>query len=247
MSVTISHAGSVGICTLDRAPVNAFDERQAGEFAAAIAELGSNPDVGVIVIRSAAKVFCAGADIAMMDSWRDLPDRGERLEAFCLLLQEAFAAVEASPKPTIAAIDGAATGGGFELALACDFRIARSTAKIGLPEVGIGLLPGAGGTQRLTRLVGPGIAYRLILGAELVDGTTAERLGLVHWAVGEAESAAMTLAERLAAHPADAYNAAKRCIASAHTGDGYAVERKEIGDLIHTGETARRLDRFVSR
>ncbi len=247
MTVTISRTGSIGSITLDRAPVNAFDEQQAGEFATAIAELGGDPAIAAIVIRSAAKVFCAGADIAMMDSWRDLADRGERLEKFCLSLQEAFAAVEASPKPTIAAIDGAATGGGLELALACDFRIARGTAKIGLPEVGIGLLPGAGGTQRLTHLVGPAIAYRLILGAELIDGATAERLGLVHWAVDEVESTAMTLAGRLADLPADAYNAAKRCIDAAHAGDGYALERTEINALLHTGETGRRLDRFVSR
>ncbi|MEV5649361.1 enoyl-CoA hydratase/isomerase family protein [Nocardia sp. NPDC052254] len=246
MTVTTSRNGAVGTITLDRAPVNAFDEQQAHEFALATAELDADPAVGAIVVRSARKVFCAGADIAMMDSWRELPDRGQRLEKFCLLLQEAFATVAASAKPTIAAIDGAATGGGFELALSCDFRIARTGAKIGLPEVGIGLLPGAGGTQRLTRLVGPATAYRLILGAELVDGATAERLGVVQWAVDDVDSAATALAERLAGLPPAAYAAAKRCIDAAGTGDGYALERSEIGALIHTEETARRLDRFIS-
>ncbi|MFF0452116.1 enoyl-CoA hydratase/isomerase family protein [Nocardia africana] len=247
MSVTLSRTGAVGVLTLDRPPVNAFDERQAREFATAVAELGADTAVRAVVVRSAAKVFCAGADIAMMDSWRELPDRGQRLEKFCLLLQDAFAALADLPKPTIAAIDGAATGGGFELALACDFRVARGTARLGLPEVGIGLLPGAGGTQRLTRLAGPATAYRLILGAELIDATTAERLGLVHRSVDDAAATAMTLAERLADLPGDAYAAAKRCIDAAHTEEGYALERAEIGALLHTAETARRLDRFVSR
>ncbi|MBF6446693.1 enoyl-CoA hydratase/isomerase family protein [Nocardia elegans] len=247
MSVTLSRTGAVGVLTLDRPPVNAFDEGQAAEFATSVAEFGADPAVRAVVVRSAAKVFCAGADIAMMDSWRELPDRGVRLEKFCLLLQNAFAALAALEKPTIAEISGAATGGGFELALACDFRVARATAKIGLPEVGIGLLPGAGGTQRLTRLVGPATAYRLILGAELIDATTAERLGLVHWAVDDAAATAMTLAERLADLPADAYTAAKRCIDAAGTGGGYGLERTEIGALIYTEETGRRLDRFVSR
>lgn len=247
MSVTLSRTGAVGVLTLDRPPVNAFDEAQAGEFATAVTELGTDPAVRAVVVRSAAKVFCAGADIAMLDSWRELPDRGQRLEKFCLLLQEGFAALATLAKPTIAAIDGAATGGGFELALACDFRIARGTARLGLPEVGIGLLPGAGGTQRLTRLVGPAAAYRLILGAELIDGTTAERLGLVHRSVDDATATAMALAERLADLPLDAYAAAKRCIDAAHTTQGYALERTEIGALLHSEETARRLDLFVSR
>ncbi|WP_036497884.1 enoyl-CoA hydratase/isomerase family protein [Nocardia aobensis] len=247
MSVTLSRTGAIGVLTLDRPPVNAFDEAQAGEFATAVAELGTDPVVRAVVVRGAGKVFCAGADIAMMDSWRKLPDRGQRLEKFCLLLQDAFAALAGLRKPTIAAIDGAATGGGFELALACDFRVARRTARLGLPEVGIGLLPGAGGTQRLTHLAGPATAYRLILGAELIDGTTAERLGLVHWAVDDAAATAMTLAERLGDLPEDAYAAAKRCIDAAHTGQGYALERTEIGALLHSAETARRLDGFVSR
>ncbi|WP_227984520.1 enoyl-CoA hydratase/isomerase family protein [Nocardia spumae] len=246
MTVTISRSGAIGTITLDRPPVNAFDEAQADEFATAVAELGSDTGVRAIIVGSAATVFCAGADIAMLDSWRARPDRGQRLEKFCRRLQDAFAALEALPKPTIAAIGGAATGGGFELALACDFRIALGTAKIGLPEVGIGLLPGAGGTQRLTRLVGPGTAYRLILGAELVDGTTAERLGLVQWAVDDVADAASALAERLADLPPAAFAAAKRCIDAAHTDGGYGMERTEIGTLIQTKETARRLDRFIS-
>ena len=96
-------------------------------------------------------------------------------------LQSVFARIETLPKPSVAAIDGAAMGGGLELALACDFRIIGRKVRLGLPEVGIGLLPGAGGTQRLTCLVGPGVARRLILGAEEIDGREAERIGVVQW------------------------------------------------------------------
>lgn len=247
MTAIASRSGALGVVTLDRAPVNAFDDAQIDAFGAAVAELAVDPEVCAIVIRSARKVFCAGADIAMMDSWRGLPDRGARLVRFCERLQQTFAALESAGKPTIAAIDGAATGGGFELALACDFRIARHGAKLGLPEVGIGLLPGAGGTQRLTRLVGPGSAYRLILGAELVDGSTAARLGLVHQAVEDVPAATTELAERLAGMPPAAYAAAKRCIDAASTDAGYALERSEIGALIGTEETARRLAQFTAR
>ena len=102
-------------------------------------------------------------------------------------LQRLAARLETAPLVTLAEIGGAALGGGFELALACDLRIAANEAKVGLPEAGLGLLAAAGGTQRLTRLVGPGIAKRLILGAETLDGAAAERLGLVQWAVPRAD------------------------------------------------------------
>ena len=145
-------------------------------------------------------------------------------------------------------------GGGLELALACDFGVARTWARLGLPEVGIGRLPGAGGTQRLTRLAGPSVATRLILGAELIDGGEAERLGIVQWAkAGDAEAEAMALAlalalaQRLAARPAPAYGAAKRCIAAARGDDRFAVERREIRAPLHTSEAAEHLARFVAK
>jgi enoyl-CoA hydratase/carnithine racemase len=143
-------------------------------------------------------------------------------------------------------------GGGLELALACDFGVARTWARLGLPEVGIGRLPGAGGTQRLTRLAGPSVATRLILGAELIDGGEAERLGIVQWAkAGDAEAMALALAlalaQRLAVRPAPAYGAAKRCIAAARGDDRFAVERREIRAPLHTSEAAEHLARFVAK
>jgi enoyl-CoA hydratase len=146
---------------------------------------------------------------------------------------------------TIAELGGAALGGGFELALACDLRIAATEAKLGLPEVRLGLIPGAGGTQRLTRLVGPGFASRLILGAEVVDGATAEKIGLVQWAHPRTELAARAaeIAGRIAGLPAATLAAAKRCMASAaYPGrGGYGAELEATRSLQTDAETRERI------
>ena len=120
--------------------------------------------------------------------------------AYVAGIQRLYFRIEALPQVTLAEIGGAAMGGGFELALACDLRIAANEAKVGLPEARLGLIPGAGGTQRLTRLCGPALASRLILGAEILDGAAAAGLGVVHWAVPRAELAerAAELARRIA-------------------------------------------------
>ena len=111
-----------------------------------------------------------------------------------------FDRIESLPCVTLAEIGGSALGGGFELALSCDLRMASTTAKLGLPEAKLGLIPGAGGTQRLTRLCGPGTAARIILAAEVVDGATACQLGMVQWAVAPDDLAAhaQALAQRVA-------------------------------------------------
>ena len=143
--------------------------------------------------------------------------RTPRCPRYIERLQAVFARLESLPRVTLAEIGGAALGGGLELALCCDLRIAAHEAKIGLPEVGIGLIPGLGGTQRLTRLVGRGIASRLILGAEPVDGAAAQALGIVQWAVPRAELAAEAarIARRIAALPLPALRVAKELIAAA--------------------------------
>ncbi|GAA4475336.1 enoyl-CoA hydratase/isomerase family protein [Rhodococcus olei] len=248
MSVLIEREDHIGIITLDRAPANAFDEAQTQALADAVTALGEDPAVRAVLIRSAQRIFCGGADIAMMDSWSTAPDRGTRLRRFTAGLQDTFARIEALPKPSVAALAGAATGGGLELALACDFRVAGASVTLGLPEVGIGLLPGAGGTQRLTRLAGPSVARRIILGAELVTGVEARRLGIVQWASdGDVEAEARALTRRLAQLPPAAYAAAKRCIVAARGDRGFARELDEIGTLIETPETAGLLARFIAR
>ncbi|MFF0813829.1 enoyl-CoA hydratase/isomerase family protein [Rhodococcus sp. NPDC003318] len=248
MSVRTEVDHHTGIITLDRPPANAFDEAQTQALAGAVATLGEDPAVRAVLIRSAQRIFCGGADITMMESWNGAPDRGARLRRFTAGLQDVFARIEALPKPTVAVLTGAATGGGLELALACDFRVAGASVKLGLPEVGIGLLPGAGGTQRLTRLAGPSVAHRIVLGAELVTGAEARRLGIVHSATdGDVLAEGRALADRLAQLPPAAYSAAKRCIAAARGEDGFARELDEISRLIETPDTARLLSDFLAR
>jgi enoyl-CoA hydratase/carnithine racemase len=166
-------------------------------------------------------------------------------------MQRLFERIEALPLVALAEIGGAALGGGLELALACDIRVAAVGAKLGLPEVGLGLLPGAGGTQRLTRLCGRGVANRLILGAEVVDGVQAERLGLVQWAQPREQLADWTrdLAAKIAALPKAAVAGAKRCIAAQGdpAKDGFAEELAATRRLYQYPETRRRVSEFLNR
>jgi enoyl-CoA hydratase/carnithine racemase len=177
-----SIAGQIATLTMSSPPVNALSEAWLAAFSREIAEIEARDDWKVLHLRSDQKVFCAGADVKEMRARFDAADGPDRTYAYVASIQRLYARIESLPQVTLAEIGGAALGGGFELALACDLRIAAVEAKLGLPEVKLGLIPGAGGTQRLTRLVGRGIANRLILGAEAVDGATAERLGLVQWA-----------------------------------------------------------------
>jgi enoyl-CoA hydratase len=160
---------------------NAIDRRTAEEMGDAVSRASLDPAVGVIVFRGAGeKSFVAGADIRDFAGNRSTGG----LEACHSRL---YAAVEASPRVTIAAINGHALGGGLELALACDLRVAVTEARFGFPEVGLGILPGAGGTQRLPRLVGLGRAKEMILTGEPIDAAEALRIGLVNRVVPRAK------------------------------------------------------------
>jgi enoyl-CoA hydratase len=226
----VQQARSAGVLTLTmaRPPVNALDDELVDALEKALDGACNDAGITVVHLRSAGRVFCAGADLALMAESIATPQGLERMLALVARLQRLAARLESAPVVTLAEIGGAALGGGFELALACDLRISAHEAKMGLPEAGLGLLAAAGGTQRLTRLVGPGLAKRLILGAETLDGETAERLGLVQWAVPRARLAetARALAERIAGLPRQALGAAKECIAAALDGarDGFAEE-----------------------
>lgn len=155
--------------------LNALDRATVVEIAAASGRAVADPEVGVIVVTGAGeKSFVAGADIAEMAALDALG-----AQRFSQVLNESFGLLEASPKPVIAAINGFALGGGCELALACHVRIAADTAILGQPEVGLGLIPGAGGTQRLQRLIGRGRALDLILTGEAINAAEALRIGLI--------------------------------------------------------------------
>jgi enoyl-CoA hydratase len=141
-----------------------------------VAEISRNPDIRVAVLTGAGtKAFVAGADISVMRDMSSTQARDLALQAHRI-----YASIEQSPKPFIAAVNGYALGGGCELAMACDLRIASANAKFGQPEVNIGILPGFGGTQRLPRLVGKGLALEIILSGEMIDAVEALRIGLVN-------------------------------------------------------------------
>ncbi len=220
------------------------------EFHALLDGLDTRHDWSVLHIRSALKVFAAGADLKEMRDRFEAGDGLDRQIAAVRGYQRLFARIEALPRVTLAEINGAALGGGFELALACDLRVAAQEAKMGLPELRLGLLPGAGGTQRMTRLAGRPVALRLILGAEQIDGAEALRLGLVQWSVPAADlaAAAADIARRYAAVPAHAAKAAKACITAATTPglNGFDEEVNQTRDLLTSDKTRDLIGAFLA-
>ncbi|WP_078427606.1 enoyl-CoA hydratase/isomerase family protein [Alkalihalobacterium alkalinitrilicum] len=172
----------LGWITIDRPEVrNALNAQTLSEIEKAVDDFESHDEVKVIVITGAGeKSFAAGADIQQL---RDRP----MLEALVPGMQATYKKIENCSKATIAAINGFALGGGCELALACDIRIAVNHAKLGLPELNLGIIPGAGGTQRLSRIVGKGKAMEMILTGKMIDGQEAERIGLVSQSVDGSE------------------------------------------------------------
>ncbi|MCC7326510.1 MAG: enoyl-CoA hydratase/isomerase family protein [Burkholderiales bacterium] len=242
--------GRILVATLSRPPVNALDEDLLERLEALVAQVCADPDIAVLRLRSGQDVFCAGADLALMQRcFADAEGRAAMLD-IVRRMQRLFASLEAAPVVTLAEVGGAALGGGLELALACDLRVAADDATLGLPEARLGLLPAAGGTQRLTRLCGEGVARRLILGAEIVDGIEAQRLGLVQWARPRAELAEWTraLAARIAAMPRAALAAGKACVHAANDAsrDGYALELAATQALYDDPESQRRVAEFLA-
>lgn len=247
----LSRRGPIALLTLRSAPVNALGTQLVRALHRALDELATDRDVRVLHLRSGLRVFCAGADLGEMRNNLADPDRVDDQIAAVRDLQAALARLESMPMATLAEIGGAAMGGGLELALACDLRVAASEAKLALPETSLGLVPGAGGTQRLTALCGPSVARRVILGAEILDGATAASLGVVHWAVPRETLAAFAsgVADRLGALPRAALAAAKSCIAAAGdpARDGYAEELSATRELLlHEPETRARVEAFLA-
>jgi enoyl-CoA hydratase len=202
--------GGVGTLRLDRPKMNALNAQVQDELAAACAEITDRSDIAAVVVYGGEKVFAAGADIKEMQSmsYADMAVRS-------VALQGAFTALAQLPQPTVAAVTGYALGGGCELALACDFRVCSADATFGQPEILLGVIPGAGGTQRLSRLVGPAKAKDLIFSGRFVGADEALAMGLVDEVVptaAEVYPAARARAERFAGGPALALRAAKETI-----------------------------------
>jgi enoyl-CoA hydratase len=195
-------------------------------------------------------VFSAGADLAEISTRFSAPDKMDAAAKVTKPFQELFQRISDLPQVSLAEIGGAAMGGGYELALGCDLRIAAEEAKLGLPEPGLGLLPGGGGTQRLTWLAGPAVAARIVLTAEPVDGKTARELGMVQWSVPRAalEGETKRIAQRVAGlHPLS-LAACKVCMRLARDPErnGFAAETEWTARLLGTEETQRRVADFLA-
>jgi enoyl-CoA hydratase len=234
---------------LERPPVNAFNEDLIRDLGAALDRVEQQTDVSILHIRSGLKVFCAGADLQLMRDCLETDVGRDRMIDIVRQLQTVLNRIENLGAVSIAEIGGAALGGGLELALACDLRVASERAKLGQPEASLGLIPGAGGTQRLPRICGEATARRLILGAEIVDGTEAQRLGLVQWvtAADKLSSVSSGLAMRLGSLPGEALAACKRCIAASRdpSVDGYELELIETRRLHDHPETKSLVQLFL--
>ena len=186
----------IAVITIDRPQVlNALNYATLHDLDSCITEIKGNKEVSVVIITGAGeKSFVAGADIKEMSQMNAIEGR-----EFARYGQEVFANIENLPQPVIAAVNGFALGGGCELACACDFRYASENAKFGQPEVGLGITPGFGGTQRLTRLVGRGMGKELIYAAGIIDAQEALRIGLVNKVLPQVElmPAVMKTAEKI--------------------------------------------------
>ena len=186
LGVEVERRGGIAIWTIARpARMNALSRAVVRELGRLAREAGSDASLrAVIVTGEGERAFCAGADLKERRSMDE-----DDVRNFLPLYRASFEAIDRLPVPVFAAINGAAYGGGFELALACDFRVAAAHAKIGLTETSLGIIPGAGGTQRLTRMVGPALAKELIVFARRLDAEEARTLGLVHRVAPEGTSA----------------------------------------------------------
>jgi enoyl-CoA hydratase/carnithine racemase len=200
---------AIGTIRLDRPKMNAINSQLRQELHDAALEAGSRDDVRAVVLYGGERVFAAGADIKEMSSlsYADMLSWGSGL-------QDALRVVAKLPKPVVAAVTGYALGGGFELALAADFRVLGERAKVGMPEILLGVMPGAGGTQRLSRLVGPARAKDLVFSGRQVGAEEASALGIADRVVPDAEvyTAARELAVQYAGGPAVALRSAKQAI-----------------------------------
>ncbi len=247
--ISLSHVGAISTLLMSRPPVNAIDQSFVAAFNKALDEVAQAKPT-IVVIRSDQKCFSAGADLSLIQGFFSKSGGTAEMVAYVRTLHALFDRLEKLHAVTLAAITGPALGGGLELALSCDLRISTHTAKLGLPETRIGMIPGAGGTQRLPRLCGPGIAARMVLGAEVVDGREAARLGLVQWSV---EASAIDgeigdISQRIAGLSRPALIAAKDCLAAAldPAADGYAREIEKPLTLMETPEARERIAAFFA-
>src|SRR5271169_4974711 len=244
--IKLEIADGIGTILLNRPPINALNDQLTSELADAAQVASESDEIRAVIIYGGEKVFAGGADIKQMAeaSYAEMAVRSGRLQA-------AMGLVAGIPKPVVAAITGFALGGGLELALCADFRVVGESAKFGVPEILLGVIPGLGGTQRLPRLIGPARAKNLIHTGRFADAEEALRIGLVDQVVPDAEvyRAATRFAGQFVSGPALALRAAKQAI---DTGldvgldAGLEVERLHFAALFATEDQKLGMQSFVA-
>jgi enoyl-CoA hydratase len=249
VAIDIERNGPIAVVTMNRPEaLNAFNHDQLRRISEAFDEISADSTVRCVILTGAGdRAFAAGADIKEM---KDLDGDGGL--AFGRLGHRATRSVEELPQPVIAAVNGFALGGGCELALAADIRLASENAVFAQPEVSLGIPPGWGGSQRLTRLVGPGFASEMILTGRQVKAGEALRIGLVNavWPLDQLLSEAVRLAESIAANSPLAVRAAKQLIRLSFNGqtlDGLETEVRAFGAAFTSGDQREGMAAFVER
>ncbi len=221
----------IATITLNRPQaLNALNKEMLAEISSFLDEAAENPEIKVIILTgSGEKSFVAGADIKEFSDFFGV--QGEELARKGQ--ENVFDKLENFPKPIIAAVNGFALGGGLELAMACHFRIASENAKLGLPEVTLGLIPGYGGTQRLPQLIGKGRASQMIFTAEMISAQRAYETGLVNEVVPQPEllDRAKAIASRIKQNSSVAITKAIKAVNASGTDEGFELEIKSFGEL----------------
>jgi len=243
--VTLQVEDGVGTIRLDRPKMNAINEQLHQEVRAAAQEAAQRDDVRAVVLYGGERVFAAGADIKQMSQLD-----GAGMAEWGRELTDSFTEVARIPKPVIAAITGYALGGGYELALCADFRVLGASAKIGQPEILLGIIPGAGGTQRLSRLVGPAKAKDLIFTGRHVGAEEALEIGMADAVVPDDEvySTAVAMARKFAAGPPLALAASKKAIDEGlelPIDDGLTLESRLFAELFGTEDQKLGMSSFL--
>jgi len=248
-NLLVERDGHVAVVTVNRpAKLNALDNATFAELMQCFTELGSDAAVGAVILTGAGeKAFIAGADIEMLSKQGVLDGKANAKVGQCFT-----ELLESLPKPVIAAVNGFALGGGLEMALACDVRLASKTAKLGLPEVSLGILPGYGGTQRLPRLVGTGVAMQMILTGDMVTAEEALRVGLVNAVHEPAElmAAAKAMAQKMVSRGPLALAHAKQAVRRGlqmPLADALALEADLFGMMSATDEMKEGMAAFLQK
>jgi enoyl-CoA hydratase/carnithine racemase len=235
----------VGTIRLDRPPANAINAQVSKELLAAALEGGARDDVAALVVWGGPKIFAAGADIKEMAAFGP-----HDIRPVVTAFGDALVVLEELPKLVVAAIEGYALGGGCELALACDLRIASPRSQLGQSEIKLGIIPGAGGTQRLPRLVGRSRARELIYSGRVVPAEEALAIGLIDRLEPDPFAAAFEQAARFAQGPTRALAAAKEALNAADLGDlrkGLGVERDVFVELFDTYDQREGMQAFLEK